>query len=109
MVEGHLPEPPAERARGIVGIDALLHAVPGDPTRLLQGVRAGLVEARSYFAWKAIPLVVLVDGTIDDLADDTGLHLRGADRRWPLAPLLGTRLTVARPGVPGWWWAPQIG
>jgi hypothetical protein len=129
MVEGHLPEPPAGQALGVVGLDALLRAVAGsavispgdlgaqlggDPSRLLQGLRTGFVEARRYFAWKAIPLVFLVDGTIDDPADDTGLHLNGAASsgpapRWPLAPLLGTRLTPARAGLSGWWWAPQIG
>jgi hypothetical protein len=109
MVEGHLPEPPAGQPLGLVGLDALLRAVPGDPTRMLQGMRAGLVEARRYFAWKAIPVVILVEGRIDDLADDTGLYLCSAERRWPLAPLLGTRLTPARPDAGGWWWAPQIG
>ena len=109
MVEGHLPEPPGGQPLGVVGLDALLKAAAGDPTRLLQGMRAGFVEARRYFAWKAIPVVMLVEGRIDDPGDDTGLYLCSAERRWSLAPLLGTRLTPARAGSAGWWWASQIG
>jgi hypothetical protein len=109
MSEGHLPEPPAGRPLGVVGLDAMLAATPGDPTRLLQAMRAGLVEARRYFAWKAIPVVMLVDGEVDNPADDTGLHLRLGARRCALAPLLGTRLSTARADARGWWWASQIG
>lgn len=109
MAEGHLPEPPPGRPLGVVGLDAILSASPGDPTRLLQAMRVGLVEARRYFAWKAIPLVLLVDCEVDDPADETGLHVRIGARRCPLAPLLGTRLAAARVDTHGWWWASQIG
>jgi hypothetical protein len=109
MVEGHNPEPPEKRVLGLVGLDALLRAVPGEGTTVLQAVRNGLVEARRYFSWKEIPVVLLVEGRIDDPADGSGLALLHGPRRWPLAPLLGTRLSPARPDTAGWWWAPQIG
>lgn len=109
MVEGHLPEPPEGRPLVLVGLDALVRAVPGEATAVLQAVRTGLVEARRYFAWKQIPLVLLLDGRVEDLADGSGLHLWHGPRRWSLAPLLGTRFAAARPDARGWWWATQIG
>ena len=109
MVEGHLGEPPEGQPLGLVGLEALLGAVPGEGTALLQALRTGLVEARRYFAWKRIPLVFLVPGTVDDPQDGTGLTLEHQGRRWPLAPLLGTHLVAARLATPGWWWAPQLG
>jgi hypothetical protein len=109
MVAGHLPEPPEARPLGLVGLDALLSAAPGDAGTVLRAVRSGLVEARRYFTWKQIPLVLLVEGKIDDPADGTGLGLTLGPRRWALAPLLGVRLAPARPDANGWWWTPQIG
>lgn len=109
MVEGHLPEPPEGLPLGLVGLDALVLAVPGEATAVLQAIRTGLVEARRYFVWKQIPVVLLLDGRIEDPADGGGLLLWHGARRWPLAPLLGTRFSAARPDVSGWWWAPQIG
>jgi hypothetical protein len=108
-VSGHLPEPTEGRALGLVGLDALLAAVPGDGATVLRAVRGGLVEARRYFSWKQIPVVLLVEGKIDDPADGTGLGLTHGGRRWSLAPLLGVRLTPARPDAAGWWWTSQIG
>ena len=109
MVEGHLPEPPAAQPLGLVGLDALLAAVPGPGTTVLQAVRAGLVEARRYFAWKQIPVVLLLDGRLDDPGDGDGLRFWQGERCWALAPLLGTRFVPAKPGTNGWWSAPQIG
>ncbi len=109
MVEGHLPEPEPGRPLGLVGLDALLMAVGDESTPLLKALRTGLVQARRYFDWKKIPVALLVDGTVDDPADGTGLVLTRGERRWPLAPLLGTRLEPALSKTNGWWWAPQIG
>lgn len=109
MVEGHLPEPPEGRPLVLTGLDALVRAVPGEATAVLQAIRTGLVEARRYFTWKQMPVVLLLDSSVDDPADGGGLILAHGPRRWPLAPLLGTRLSAARPDVAGWWWAPQIG
>lgn len=109
MVEGHLPEPDERRPLGIVGVDAILRAAPDDATSVLQGIRAGLLEARRYFAWREIPIVVLIDSQIDDPADGSGLHVVSGQRRWPLGPLLGTRLTAVATKSDGWWWAPQLG
>lgn len=67
------------------------------------------LESRRYFASQRIPVVVLVEGRIEDRADGTGLHLSHGDRTWSLAPMLGTRFSPARPGTAGWWWAPQVG
>ena len=76
---------------------------------MLQGIRAGLIEARRYFAWKEIPLVILIDARIDDPADGSGLYVVSGERRWPLGPLLGTRLSAVANKRDGWWWAPQLG
>jgi hypothetical protein len=109
MVEGHLPEPVERRPLGIVGVEALLRAAPEDATSVLQGVRAGLLEARRYFTWKEIPIVVLIDATVDDPSDGSGLYVVSGERRWPLGPLLGTRLAPVTSKNDGWWWAPQVG
>lgn len=109
MVEGHLPEPAEKQPLGIVGVEALLRAAPDDATPVLQGIRAGLIEARRYFAWKEIPLVILIDARIDDPADGSGLYVVSGERRWPLGPLLGTRLSTVANNRDGWWWAPQLG
>lgn len=108
-VAGQLPEPPEGRPLSLVGLDALLSAVPGDGATVLRAVRGGLVEARRYFAWKQIPVVLLVEGRVDDPADGTGLGLSHGGRRWSLSPLLGVRLTPARLDAAGWWWTHQIG
>ncbi len=109
MMEELLPEPPADQPLGLVGLDALLCAAGSESTPLQRTIRAGFAEARHYFSWKRIPVVLLLNGRVDDLRDGSGLALLFAERRWPLAPLLGTRLAPARAGVKGWWWAPQIG
>ena len=109
MVEGHFPEPPERRPLGVHGLDALLAAAPGEAQGVLQALRLGFVDARRYFTWKEIPVVLLVDGIIDDPRDGTGLHLVRDDRRIALAPFLGTRLEPARKVAAGWWSAPQIG
>ena len=70
---------------------------------------AGLIEARRYFAWKEIPLVILIGARIDDPADGSGLYVVSGERRWPLGPLLGTRLSAVANNRDGWWWAPQLG
>ncbi len=109
LVEGHLSEPPEGVPLGITGVTALLRATQGDAAAVLQAARTGLVEARRYFAWKRIPLVLLVEGDIDAPANGSGLVVIADGRRWSLTPLLGTRLEPALAGVDGWWWAPQIG
>ncbi|KIG19091.1 hypothetical protein DB30_05995 [Enhygromyxa salina] len=109
MVQGHLPEPLETSPLGLTGLDGLLAAANEDPTNLLRAIRGGLVAARRYFAWKNIPLVLLLEGDVDDPRDDSGLHLEYVGQRWALAALLGTHLEPAKPGVEGWWWAPQIG
>jgi hypothetical protein len=109
MVEGHRPEPPERQPLGVHGLDALVAAVPDEALGVLQALRSGFVEARRYFTWKEIPVVLLVDGAVDDPSDGTGLYLAAGERRIPLAPFLGTRFQPARPKVAGWWWAPQIG
>lgn len=109
MVEGHLPEPAEKRPLGVYGLDALVAASPGDALGVLKALRLGFVEARRYFAWKEIPVALVVEGTIEDPRDGSGLHLLVEGRRVPLAPFVGTRLQPARPNVSGWWWAPQIG
>jgi hypothetical protein len=108
MVEGHLPEPPEKQPLGIVGVEAIVRTAP-DATKVLQALRAGLLEARRYFGWKEIPLVFLPDARVDDASDGNGLVLELGARRCSLAPLLGTRLTPVREKSDGWWWAPQIG
>ena len=108
MLEGHRPEPPPGRPLVVTGVDALLRAA-GEAGPVLRALRTGLAEGRRYFAWKEIPLVVLLDGEVEDPRDGTGLALRADGRRWPLAPLLGTPQQPARPGTDGWWWAPQLG
>jgi hypothetical protein len=108
MVEGHYPEPPEAKPLGLVGLDALLRATPGDGAGVMLAIRGGLADARSYFAWKQIPLVILVDGQIEDLGEGVGQRLVGGERRWSLTPLLGSGLTPGRPGVLGWWWASQL-
>lgn len=109
MVEGHLPEPAPARPLGVVGLDALLRAVVGDVTNVLQALRAGLVESQRYFVWKQIPVVVLVRGTLEDRHEGSGLRLNHSAGTWPLAPMLGTHFAPVRPDVEGWYWAPQIG
>jgi hypothetical protein len=109
MVEGHLPEPSDGQALGLVGLDALLEAAGADSGPVQRTLRTGFAGARSYFTWKRIPLVLLLDGRVDDARDGSGLVLVHGEHRRPLAPLLGTRLTPARDHVRGWWWAPQIG
>lgn len=94
---------------GLVGVESMLRAAPDDATSVLQGIRTGLIEARRYFAWKEIPLVILIDARIDDPADGSGLHVVSGERRWPLGPLLGTRLSAVANQRDGWWWAPQLG
>jgi hypothetical protein len=108
MVEGHLPEPPPDQPLVVLGLDALLDAVPDSSTPMLQAIRTGLVEAGRYFAWKRIPLVFALRGRLDDPGDG-GLVLWHGTRSWRLAPLFGTRMQIARPGVEGWWWAHQLG
>ncbi len=109
MVDGHLPEPPEGQALGLVGLGALLDAAGTGSGAVQRSLRTGFAGARSYFTWKRIPLVLLVDGNVDDARDGAGLALIHGGHCWPLAPLLGTRLTPARDNVQGWWWAPQIG
>lgn len=109
MVEGHLPEPTEGRPLGVVGLEALLRAVPGDGTTVLQAVRRGMSEARRYFTWKEIPVVLILEGHIENPPEGSGLQLTRSERHWSLAPLLGTGFSSARPDTSGWWWAPQIG
>lgn len=109
MIEGHLPEPPEGQALGVVGLEALVRAGAGPATALLQAVREGLAEARRYFSWKRIPLVLVVDGDIEDPRDGSGLWLSDNGGRWALAPALGTRLEPVAGVARGWWWSPQIG
>ena len=109
MAEGHVPEPPEGRPLGVHGLDALLAASPGDAYGVLQALRLGFVDARRYFAWKQIPVVLIFDNAVEDPRDGTGLHLARGDRRLALAPFLGTRLEPARAGATRWWHAPQIG
>jgi hypothetical protein len=109
MIDGHLAEPPEHRPLGVHGLDALVAAAPGDAHGVLSALRLGFVEGRRYFAWKEIPVVLLVDGGIDDPRDGTGLHLTVEGRRVSLAPFLGTRFQPPRPSANGWWWSPQIG
>lgn len=109
MVEGHLPEPESARPLGVIGLDGLLQAVSGDVTNVLQALRVGLVESRRYFAWKQIPVVLLVRGALEDRHDGSGLRLSHGAGGWPLAPMLGTHFEPIRPDLTGWYWAPQIG
>ena len=52
---------------------------------------------------------MVIDGRIDDPSDGSSLHIVNGERRWPLGPLLGTRLSPVASKSDGWWWAPQIG
>ncbi|MFO7567264.1 MAG: hypothetical protein R6X02_31760 [Enhygromyxa sp.] len=109
MIQGYVPEPPEAQPLGLTGLDELLTAANEDPTNLLRSVCGSFVSARRYFAWKEIPVVLLLKGNVDDPSDESGLHLEYHGQRWSLAALLGTRLEPAKPGTSGWWWAPQIG
>lgn len=109
MLEGHLPAPPPGQPLGVVGLDALLRDAPAETGTLLRVLRDALVEGRSYFTWKQIPVVLVVQGVLEDAQDGSGLHLKMDGRSWALAPLLGTRMQAAQPGRHGWFWSPQIG
>ena len=106
-VEGLEPEPPADQPFVLAGLTALLRQAPDGADALLRVVRGTLGEGRAYFSWKKLPVVLVVEGHVDDPGDETGLWLEAEGRRWSLAPLLGTGLQAARPGVSGWWWSPQ--
>lgn len=62
-------------------------------------------KSRNRNFLQALTEVSMRDGRLTVLAS----VLVSGERRWPLAPLLGTRLTPARADARGWWWAPQIG
>jgi|GEM_PF-4720254 len=106
-VEGLEPEPHPDQPFVLVGLTDLLRQAPGASDTLLRVVRGTLGEGRAYFSWKKLPVVLVVDGRVNDPGDDSGLWLELDDARWSLAPLLGTRLRAAQPGATGWWWSPQ--
>ena len=107
VVEGMEPEPPDGQPFVLAGLTDLLRQAPDASDTLLRVVRGTLGEGRGYFSWKKLPVVLVVDGRVDDPGDDSGLWLELDDARRSLAPLLGTRLKAARPGATGWWWSPQ--
>ena len=108
MLDGHRPEPSAGKPLFVGGLDALARA-SSDSGPLLRAARSGLLEGREYFAWKQIPLVFVVAGEVVDRRDGSGLLLDDGRDLIELAPLLGAKLEPAKPGVAGWWWAPQLG
>lgn len=108
MLEGHEPAPPAGRPLVLDGLDALLASAPADPGPLLRALRDALLEGRAWFAWKRVPVVLLLRGSLEDPQNEHGLTLALDGRRVPLAPLVGTRLALARPGFAGWYWSPQL-
>lgn len=109
MTQGLASEPPERRPLTLTGLDALLLVIEDDATHVLRSIRDPLMAARRYFTWKQIPLVLLLEGEIEDRRDGSGLHLRLRGHRWSLGPLLGTKLEPAFPHITGWWWASHFG
>lgn len=109
MIEGHLPEPSPRQPLGVVGLDALLMADEAQARALLQPVRRVLLEGKRYFHWKQIPLVFLVEGTLDGAPGLDGLSLTVAGHKHDLTFFLGNHLKPTLPDSKAWWWSPQVG
>jgi len=107
-VEGLDREPAPDRPLVLTGLATLLCEAHGDGSELMRVVRSSLGEGRAYFSWKNIPLVFVVGGHLEDPGDGSGLVLEADERRWSLAPLLGTSWNPAHPNAAGWWWSPQL-
>lgn len=109
MIEGQLPEPPPRQPLGIVGLEALLLADVKQARTVLLPVRRALLEGKRYFHWKQIPLVFVVDGTLEGTPGLTGLQLRLGEQTIGLSFLLGSQLKPTLPDSKAWWWSPQVG
>lgn len=111
-LEGLGPEPAEATPLGIVGLDALLAAAalagPDQAERALRGLRGALHEARGYFEWRRIPLVLLVRGALEARSDGGATLALASGPGISLDPLLGRGIKPMS-GSRDWWWAPQLG
>ena len=109
MVEGRLSEPPSGQPLGIVGLDALVQASGDGLHGTLAVIRRGVHDGKRYFDWKQIPLVFLVEGTLEVDPEAGGPVLRHGRERFPLYALFGRSIAPLSADDATWWWTPQLG
>lgn len=105
LVEGHLPEPAAGEPLVVEGLAALLDAADDEAEDVLRVLRRCVHDARRFFEYSRVPLVVVADGALSD--EGEGLSMEGGRGRWSLAPLVGHG-PRRQSGHDGWWWSPQL-
>jgi len=109
MVEGLMEEPQPKQPLSVVGLDELLRVDAERVDGLMRRVRQSIHDGKGYFAWKEIPLVLLVHGRLEGLpGDEEGLKLHVGGEQVPLTPLVGRGLKPVGDDD-AWWWAPQPG
>lgn len=108
IIQGLLHEPPPAQPLHIFGLERLLSSSGEQTPQLLNTLRTSIVEGKYYFEWKEIPLVFLVNGTLqaqDELAAPT---LKYEEHRWDLSPLFGRYLSPKLKDDHTWWWSPTL-
>jgi hypothetical protein len=106
VIEGHSSEPNAGEPLVVGALTQLLQAGTSHAEELMRTIRRSLHDGRSYFEWKDIPVVFVVEGHLE--LHDGELRLEHENELWDLTPLFGRGMKQKLDGEAGWYWSPQI-